>query len=90
MVWGKGKIFLPVISLTEHTPAPPDRGFTVFPGPHEAERGRRVHQVYDEAQAAALVQLRKPGADQRVHSAWRAAGVPLRRGDGEVRYGRMY
>ena len=86
----KGKILLPVISLTEHTPAPPDRGFTVFPGPHEAERGRRVHQVYDEAQAAARVQLPEGGADQRVHGAWRAAGVPLRRGDGEVRYGRMY
>ena len=60
-----------------------------FPKPHKGERGRRVHNIRDEVQDAARVQLPEGGAGQRVHGAWRAAGVALRRGDGEVRYGRM-
>jgi hypothetical protein len=60
-----------------------------FPKPHEGERGRRVHNIRDEVQDAACVQLLQGGAGQRVHGARRAAGVPLWRGDGEVRYGRM-
>ena len=54
----------------------------LFPKPHEGERVRRVHNIRDEAEDAARVQLLEGGAGQRVHGAWRAAGVPLRQGGG--------